>query len=51
MRSTPSRRAHLRQYGRSNDAPIFQATRGGQTLTQEIELLPWQPKRTVFVWP
>jgi len=28
-----------------------EATWGGQTLKQEIELLPWQPKRTVFVWP
>lgn len=28
-----------------------EATLGGQTLKQEIELLPWQPKRTVFVWP
>lgn len=28
-----------------------EATLAGQTLTQQIELLPWQPKRTVFVWP
>lgn len=29
----------------------IEATRAGQTLTQQIEVLPWQPKRTVFVWP
>lgn len=28
-----------------------EATRAGQTLTQQIDVLPWQPKRTVFVWP
>ena len=28
-----------------------EASLSGRTLKQEVELLPWQPKRTVFVWP